>query len=301
MNVPTKDTNPKDAIAVAKAPLHLCSPVAKTHWAMAQFAGMAKYGAWNWRLCGVRASVYLAAMERHMDAFKSGEELDPTDGTHHLGNVMACAAIILDAAAAGMLVDDRPPRLDIRPVYTAAEGLASRLIAQYKDKSPRHATIADVIIPQAPKAPTFGDPVIGLQVMKAHVFQTVAAAKEAGYVVDPLSETEPSAVSYDGPMESVPLTETDPDADPDTEVDSRPPVHVRTGETLPSQPIVDADKPYRVVHYRDGMIEADTPVDDAVDAFRLLQSYQNAASKADILEVRRREGYGWSTLYSVEV
>jgi hypothetical protein len=42
-----KPSNPKDAVAVAKIPLWLLSPFAKAHWALAQFAGMCKYGAWN--------------------------------------------------------------------------------------------------------------------------------------------------------------------------------------------------------------------------------------------------------------
>lgn len=301
MNVPTKDTNPKDAIAGNKVPLALCSPIAKAHWALAQFAGMAKYGAWNWRLCGVRSSVYMHAMQRHMDAYLSGEDTDPVDGTHHLGNIMACAAIILDSAEAGKLTDDRPPRLSLRGAYASLEGLATRLIEQYKDRTPRHATIADVVIPESPKVPTFGPVIVGTVVdHKVRTFQTVAEGMAAirDPDVDPYSNTVPS---YPGALEEVPLTETDPDADPETEQDSTPPVHASTGDTLPSQPIVDPDKPYRVIHYSGpGVEEADTSVDDAVDAFRLLQAYQNCAKAGDRLEVLRRAGYGWESLYHVE-
>src|ERR1700674_131625 len=104
-----KDTNPKDAVASNRIPLWLLSPIAKAHWALAQFAGMLKYGAWNWRSTGVRSSAYTSALSRHIDAYISGEEFDPVDGTKHLGNIMACAAILLDAEAAGKLTDDRPP------------------------------------------------------------------------------------------------------------------------------------------------------------------------------------------------
>ena len=143
----TKDTNPKDAAATTRIPLALCSYIAKAHWSLAQFAGMLKYGAWNWRSAGVRSSVYISALQRHIDAYASGEEADPIDGTHHLGNIMACAAILLDAQAAGKLVDDRPPSVDIRATYGALEKLAAKLIAQYADRKPRNYTIADTEIP----------------------------------------------------------------------------------------------------------------------------------------------------------
>jgi len=138
-----KDTNPKDVAATTRIPLWLCSAVAKAHWSLAQFAGMLKYGSWNWRIAGVRSSVYLSAMQRHIDAYCAGEEHDPIDGTHHLGNIMACAAILLDAKAAGKLVDDRPPSVSVRPTYKALEVLAAKLIAQYDDRKPRHYTIED--------------------------------------------------------------------------------------------------------------------------------------------------------------
>lgn len=140
-----KDTNPKDIAATTRIPLWLASPVAKAHWVLAQFAGLLKYGAWNWRIAGVRSSVYLSAMQRHIDAYTSGEEHDPVDGTHHLGNIMACAAILLDARAAGKLTDDRPPSVTVRPSYAELELLAAKLRVQYEDKKPRHYTIEDTL------------------------------------------------------------------------------------------------------------------------------------------------------------
>ncbi len=143
----TKATNPKDAIGDTKVPLWLLSPIAKAQWALAQFAGMLKYGTWNWRVAGVRSSVYLSAMQRHVDAYVSGEETDPVDGSHHLGNVMACAAILLDAAAAGKLIDDRPPSVDVRGTYAAVEKQMSALRVKYTDKAPRHYSIDDTTYP----------------------------------------------------------------------------------------------------------------------------------------------------------
>lgn len=137
-----KDTNPKDAAATSKVPLWLLSPIAKAHWAVAQYVGLTKYGAWNWRAVGVRASVYLAAMQRHFDRYLSGEDYDE-EGVHNLGAIMACAAIILDAWIAGKLIDDRPPRVDVVPVHKHIEGVIAAVHARYADKAPRHYTIAD--------------------------------------------------------------------------------------------------------------------------------------------------------------
>lgn len=139
----TKNGNPKDLAADNKVPLWLLSPIAKAKWALAQFCGLVKYGAWNWRVKGVRYSVYLSAMERHLDAIKSGETFDPVDGTDHRGNIMACAAILLDAEAAGKLTDDRAPRVDMRPTYEECELNAAALRSKYEDRNPRHYTIAD--------------------------------------------------------------------------------------------------------------------------------------------------------------
>ena len=138
-----KATNPKDAIGDKKTPLALCSPIASAHWALAQYAGMLKYQAWNWRIAGVRSSVYLSAMKRHMDAYISGEEFDPVDGTHHLGNIMACAAILLDAQAADKLNDDRPPSVDVRQTYKFVEAQMATLREKYAHIPQTPFTIKD--------------------------------------------------------------------------------------------------------------------------------------------------------------
>jgi hypothetical protein len=139
-----KDTNPKDVIGDKKVPLWLCSPIAMAHWAFAQFAGMIKYGAWNWRAAGIRTSVYISALKRHIEAYESGEEYDPVDGTHHLGSIMAGAAILLEARHMGKLVDDRPPATaDLRMVYLEVEAGMAALRGKHEGKAPRHWTIAD--------------------------------------------------------------------------------------------------------------------------------------------------------------
>ncbi len=111
--------NPKDAIGATKLPLHLIPGTAKTYMALALLEGALKYGKYNWRVAGVRASIYIDALERHTEKWKDGQETDPKTGVPHLASVMACAGIILDARACGMLTDDRPPRAPTAEIIDA--------------------------------------------------------------------------------------------------------------------------------------------------------------------------------------
>lgn len=116
MNAP-KDPNPKDLIGVTKVPLNLIPATAKAHTAMAFRDGAIKYGPYNWRQYPVKTSVYLAAVERHIDAYQNGETHAPDSGVHHLGHAVACLAILLDAEEAGNLIDDRPVPLDMSALF----------------------------------------------------------------------------------------------------------------------------------------------------------------------------------------
>ncbi len=139
-----KATNPKDAVASGKAKMSLLSPIAKLAWMTAQYLGAKKYGMYNWRGTEVRASVYLDALERHLMAVLSGEWYDPEDGTAHLGNIMACAAIIIDADMTGKLIDDRPiANADYRAALKDAEQIMGGITEKYADKNPHHWTIED--------------------------------------------------------------------------------------------------------------------------------------------------------------
>lgn len=140
-----KDTNPKDAIAIDKLPMHLVSPIIKAYQAIAHYLGNVKYGAWNYRVAGVRNSIYKSALERHVDAWWEGEDYDPTDGTPHLANAQACLNILIEGQYTPSTVDDRPPsrRKELAAVRAEFEALMPKLREKYADKSPRHYTIAD--------------------------------------------------------------------------------------------------------------------------------------------------------------
>jgi hypothetical protein len=129
-----KSTNPKDRIGMHKPPLHLIPPSFKIHVAMAMKNGAQKYGPYNWRDEKVSASIYISAMERHIDAWLDGEENAKDSGVHHLAHAAACCAILIDAQEQGQLVDDRPK-----------EGTASALIDLFTEK--KAPNVSGVITP----------------------------------------------------------------------------------------------------------------------------------------------------------
>lgn len=140
-----KPTNPKDGVASNKMPLHLVSGVVKAYQAIAHFLGNVKYGAWNYLAGGARASVYKAALDRHMDRWWSGEECDPIDGTPHLANALACINILIECSHRGNLLDDRPPSTDLAPLYARLEALMPTIRERYKHLQPKHWTIGDML------------------------------------------------------------------------------------------------------------------------------------------------------------
>lgn len=105
-----KDTNPKDAIGVAKVPLSTVSAPVLGELGLAMMEGALKYGRHNYRVSGVRASVYYDAALRHLLDFYEGQDIDPASGLPHIVKVMACMAVLRDSQIQGNWVDDRPPR-----------------------------------------------------------------------------------------------------------------------------------------------------------------------------------------------
>jgi hypothetical protein len=146
MSTDTKPTNPKDAIAGSKLQLGLVPDVARIALALAFTEGATKYGRFNWRIAGVSASVYRNAMERHMVKWWNGQDKDPTTQVHHLANLMACCAIILDAELYGLLNDDRPPapnRDAMADAVDAAEATTRFLKKLFENFKPRQFVLGD--------------------------------------------------------------------------------------------------------------------------------------------------------------
>lgn len=133
-----KDTNPKDGIGATKLPLSLVPPVALAHASLAHLDGACKYGKWNWRVAGVRASIYIDAALRHIAAYNEGEKVAADSGVHHLGHALACLNILLDAESVGKLIDDRPPS---GRIPTELKEQVSKIIINHATKNPKHYSI----------------------------------------------------------------------------------------------------------------------------------------------------------------
>jgi len=142
-----KPTNPKDIIGSDKMPLHLWPNTATMYGVLGLLEGMLKYGRTNWRIAGVRASIYYDAARRHLDAWLEGEDFAPDSGVHHLGHVLACIAILIDAKEAGKLIDDRLYPVNYRNTINYLTKDVKRLKILYADIKPHHFTIQDVIKP----------------------------------------------------------------------------------------------------------------------------------------------------------
>ena len=142
--VSEKLSNPKDVIGRAKLPLHLWPTTATAMGSIGLLEGALKYGRSNWREAGVKASIYIDACKRHLDAWFEGEDNAPDSGSPHLGNALACLAILVDAQAAGKLVDDRQyAGAGYRALVEQLTPHVDRLKVMFADKSPKHFTIAD--------------------------------------------------------------------------------------------------------------------------------------------------------------
>lgn len=106
-----KDTNPKDAVAGSKPRWFSYLPVrVLTGVGLAMYEGARKYGAYNWRVAGVRASVYVdAAVCGHLQRWWEGEDIDQDSGLHHIDKAIASLMVLRDSIYEGNWTDDRPP------------------------------------------------------------------------------------------------------------------------------------------------------------------------------------------------
>lgn len=135
-----KASNPKEAIGSTRVALATVPDTLAFFVAPAFYEGATKYGSYNWRVAGVRASTYKAAAERHIKKWWNGENTDPKTKVRHLANAIACLAILLDSEACDKLNDDRPPKLDMNALVAECEAVQAHLAEMHKDLNPTHYT-----------------------------------------------------------------------------------------------------------------------------------------------------------------
>jgi len=167
----TKPTNPKDIVAGKKIDMGLVPDTLVVFAARAFTEGALKYGRFNWRIAGVAAHVYHAAVRRHISKWWNGQDYDKRTRVHHLDNAIACLAILRDAELYGKLNDNRPPCPDpdaMADLIDAMELSVEDLQQQFDGYSPYQYTIADtkaeqVLREDVPLGPT-GQPLMGNEI-----------------------------------------------------------------------------------------------------------------------------------------
>ncbi len=112
-----KDTNPKDAVGIRKWRVFTTVPFTII-WELgvAMMEGARKYGRHNYRVAGVRGSVYIDAAMGHLTQWWEGEDNDLDTGLSHITKAMASLCVLRDAMIQGKFVDDRPPKTDVAAV-----------------------------------------------------------------------------------------------------------------------------------------------------------------------------------------
>ena len=127
-----KESNPKDAAAVGRVPLHLVPDTLVLYAAMGFAEGDSKYIGYNFRVAGVRVSVYVAALRRHLMRYVNGEWADKKTGVPHLASVACCTGILIDGHVTGIIVDDRPPAVDLDGEMAEAERVIAHVYSLNK-------------------------------------------------------------------------------------------------------------------------------------------------------------------------
>jgi hypothetical protein len=134
-----KPTNPKDMVGVRKAPMSTVPANVLAEIGVAMLEGASKYGRHNYRVVGVRGSVYYDGTMRHLMDWWEGQDLDPDSGMSHITKAITSLVVLRDAMIQGKFTDDRPPRS--REFYSALNAAAGAIIDRYADRNPTHYTI----------------------------------------------------------------------------------------------------------------------------------------------------------------
>lgn len=135
-----KASNPKEGVGSTRVPFHLI-PGGPLAWvAMAFYEGGTKYGPYNWRVAGVRASTYVSAAMRHIEKWWNGHDTDPHTRVHHLANAIAGLMVVMDAEIQGMLNDDRPPKEDLEKLFEKLAAVQQHLTEMNKGMNPPNYT-----------------------------------------------------------------------------------------------------------------------------------------------------------------
>jgi len=128
-----KETNPKDAVGIAKVPFSTVPAQVVAEVGLAMLEGARKYGRYNYRVAGVKASVYYDGNFRHMTGWWEGQDIDPDSGLNHITKAIADLTVLRDAMINGLWVDDRPPKVKDQDWIAKLNLDAKGIIERYPD------------------------------------------------------------------------------------------------------------------------------------------------------------------------
>jgi hypothetical protein len=129
--VDTKLTNPKDGIGIEKVPMSVLPAQVILELGLGLFEGDRKYGRSNYRVAGVRASVYYDATMRHLMGWWDGQDIDPDSGLNHITKAITSLIVLRDAMMNDMYSDDRPPKAKDVNYITKYNLKAKEIIKKY--------------------------------------------------------------------------------------------------------------------------------------------------------------------------
>ena len=133
-----KESNPKDSNGIKKVPLHVVPSQVLMEIGLGMLEGARKYGAHNYRIAGVRSSVYYDATMRHLMAWWEGQDIDPDSGLSHITKALTSLVVLQDAIINGMAEDDRPPSVPSINWVADLNKKAAEIIKKYPDPLPAY-------------------------------------------------------------------------------------------------------------------------------------------------------------------
>ncbi|WP_373081958.1 dATP/dGTP diphosphohydrolase domain-containing protein [Zhongshania sp.] len=90
-----------------KYPLQLINPLFIRGLSLALGEGAEKYGTRNYLVGGMPITEYVGALRRHLEAFATGEDIDPDSGLPHLIKLAAGCQVVMEVLERHPEDDDR--------------------------------------------------------------------------------------------------------------------------------------------------------------------------------------------------
>ena len=131
-----KKQNPKDEIGTKKPRFYSGLPANVTkEVSIGMMEGAIKYGRHNYRIAGVRASVYIDATIGHLFDYWEGQDIDPDSNLHHITKAIASLYVLRDAQMRNMCEDDRPPKSDVEGDKIRLQAVVDELFNKYSKET----------------------------------------------------------------------------------------------------------------------------------------------------------------------